>query len=117
MIEIARAGEAVSLDLLVSILFKIFQKLENRINLNASEMLCILAVMWRDVFFCFLIDGFSEFIYVGGRKVPEFKVFSWFVFSRVWVEYGGLKRKSPYLVQILEKTNQKKPRIWAFFTH
>ena len=44
MIEIARRGNRVNFDL-VFILFKPVRKLENRINMNASEMLCILVAM------------------------------------------------------------------------
>ena len=44
MIEIARRGNRVNFDL-VFILFKPVIKLENRINIIASEMLCILGAM------------------------------------------------------------------------
>ena len=44
MIEIARTGNRVNFDL-VSILFKPVRKLENRIYINAPEMLCILVAM------------------------------------------------------------------------
>ena len=40
----------------------------------------------------------------------------WFVFSCNWTEYGDLRSKSPYLVQIQENTDQKKLRIWTLFT-
>ena len=40
----------------------------------------------------------------------------WSVFFCIWTEYGNLRSKSPYLVQIQENTDQKKLRIWTLFT-
>ena len=42
--------------------------------------------------------------------------FIWSVFSRIQTEYGVLRSKSPYLVQMLENTDHKKIRIWTLFT-
>ena len=33
--------------------------------------------------------------------------FFWSAFSRIWIEYGDLRSKSPYLIQIRENTEQK----------
>ena len=41
--------------------------------------------------------------------------FFWFVFSCMQTEYGNLRSKSPYSVQIQENTDQKKLRIWTLF--
>ena len=40
----------------------------------------------------------------------------WFVFSCVWTGYGDLILESPYSVWIQKNTDQKKLRIWTFFT-
>ena len=42
--------------------------------------------------------------------------FFWSVFSRIWIEYVDLLRKSQYSVQVWENMDQKKLRIWTFFT-
>ena len=42
--------------------------------------------------------------------------FFWSVFSFIRTEYGDLRRKSLYSVQIQENTDHKKLRIWTFFT-
>ena len=39
------------------------------------------------------------------------------VFSCIRTEYGDLRSKSPYSVRIQKNTDQKKLRIWTFFTH
>ena len=39
-----------------------------------------------------------------------------FLFSCIRTEYGDLRSKSPYSVRIQEITDQKKLRIWTFFT-
>ena len=43
-------------------------------------------------------------------------MFLWFVFFRIRTEYGDLRSKSLYSVQIRENTDQKKLRIWTLFT-
>ena len=40
----------------------------------------------------------------------------WSVFSRIRTEYGHLRNKSPYSVRKRENTDEKKLRIWTFFT-
>ena len=37
-------------------------------------------------------------------------------FSRIRTEHVDLKSKSPYSVRVQENTDQKKLRIWKFFT-
>ena len=49
-------------------------------------------------------------------KHVRIRSFFWSVFSRIWTEYGGLLRKSPYTVQMRENTDQKKLSIWTVFT-
>ena len=49
-------------------------------------------------------------------KSVQMRSFSWSVFSYIRTEYGDLLRKSQYLVQIQENTDQKKLRIWTLFT-
>ena len=49
-------------------------------------------------------------------KVSKYGVFSWSVFSCIWTEYGDLRSKSSYSVQIRENTDQKKLRVWTLFT-
>ena len=41
----------------------------------------------------------------------QIRSFFWSLFSCIWTEYGGLLRKSLYLVQIQQNTEQKKLRI------
>ena len=48
-------------------------------------------------------------------KTVQIRSFFWSVFSRTWNEYGDLRRKSLYLVQKRENTDQKKLRVWTFF--
>ena len=40
----------------------------------------------------------------------------WSVFSHIRTEYGKVLRISLYSVQMWEKTDQKKLRIWTLFT-
>ena len=49
-------------------------------------------------------------------KTVKIWSFFWFLFSHIWTEYGDLRGKSPYSVQIRENTDQKKLRIWTLFT-
>ena len=46
-------------------------------------------------------------------KSVQMRIFFWSVFFRIRTEYGDLLRKSPYLVRIREKTDQKRLRIWT----
>ena len=41
-------------------------------------------------------------------KKYSYLEFLWFVFSRIWTEYGGLLYKSMYWVRMRENTDQKK---------
>ena len=43
--------------------------------------------------------------------------FFWSVFFFIRTEFKDLQRKSPYLVQIQENTDQKKLRICTLFTY
>ena len=48
-------------------------------------------------------------------KSIEIRSFFWSVFSRIWIEYGDLRSKSRYSVQIRGNMDQKKLRIWTLF--
>ena len=48
------------------------------------------------------------------EKCPNTQFFS--VFSWIRTEYGDLFCKSPFSVRLEENTDQKKLRIWTFFT-
>ena len=50
-------------------------------------------------------------------KSVQIPRFFWSVFSCPRTEYRDLRSKSPYSVGTQENTEQKKLRIWAFFTH
>ena len=49
------------------------------------------------------------------RESVQIRSFFWSRFSYIRTEYGDL-RKSPYSVRIQQNTDQKKLRIWTFFT-
>ena len=49
------------------------------------------------------------------EKWPNMEFF-WSVFSCIWTEYGNLRRKSLYSVQIRENTDQKIPYLDTFRT-
>ena len=49
-------------------------------------------------------------------KNVQVRSFFWFVFSRIQTEYGDLRSKSPYLVQMRENMDKKKLCIWTLFT-
>ena len=49
-------------------------------------------------------------------KSVRIRSFFWPVFSRIWTEYIDLRSKSPYTDHIRENKDQKKLRIWTFFT-
>ena len=49
-------------------------------------------------------------------KSGQIKSFFWSVFSHIQTEYGDILRISPYSVQMWEKRDQKKLRIWTLFT-
>ena len=46
----------------------------------------------------------------------DLQSFLWSVFSCIRTEYEDLRRIFPYSVRIQENTDQKKLRIWTFFT-
>ena len=48
-------------------------------------------------------------------KRIQIRSFFWFVFSRIWTEYGEIRSISPYSVRMRENTDQKKLRIWTLF--
>ena len=50
-------------------------------------------------------------------KSVQILSFVWSVFSCIRTEYGNLRSKSSYLVQIQENKDQKKLRTWTLFTH
>ena len=50
-------------------------------------------------------------------KSVQIPSFFWSVFSCPRIEYGDLRSKSPYSVGRQENTEQKKLRIWPFFTY
>ena len=49
-------------------------------------------------------------------KNVQIRSFLWPVFSRIRTEYGDLRSKSPYLVQMRENMDQKKLCISTLFT-
>ena len=49
-------------------------------------------------------------------KTVQIRRFSWSVFSHARTAYGDLSSKSPYSIQMLENTDQKKLHIWIIFT-
>ena len=49
-------------------------------------------------------------------KSAQIQSFFWFVFSRIRIEYGEIRSISPYSVWMCENTDQKKRRIWTYFT-
>ena len=46
----------------------------------------------------------------------QIRIFFWSVFSRIRTEYGNIRNISPHSVRMRESTDQKKLRIWTFFT-
>ena len=50
-------------------------------------------------------------------KSVQIRRFFWSVFSLIRTEYGEILRISPYSVRMRENTDQKKLRIWTYFTH
>ena len=48
-------------------------------------------------------------------KRVQIRSFFWSVFSRIWTEYGDLRSKYLYSVQVRENMDQKKLRIWTTF--
>ena len=50
-------------------------------------------------------------------KSVQMGSFFWSVFFFIRTEFKDLQRKSPYLVQIQENTDQKKLRICTLFTY
>ena len=49
-------------------------------------------------------------------KSVQIRSYFWSEFSFILTEYRDLRRKSLYSVQIQENTDEKKLRIWTFFT-
>ena len=49
-------------------------------------------------------------------KSVQIRSFYWSAFSRIRTEYGDLRSKYSYSVQMRENTDQKKLRIWTIFT-
>ena len=49
-------------------------------------------------------------------KSVQIRTFFWSVFSRISIECGGLRSKSPYSVRIRENTDQKNLCIWTLLT-
>ena len=47
----------------------------------------------------------------------QIRSFFWSVITSARTEYGFIRSKSPYSVQIQKNTDQKKLRIWTLFTH
>ena len=80
----------------------------------------------RKVAKLFILDIHMDPTYVSGlsitvfntlpKKIVQMRSFFWFLFSCIRTEYGDLRSKSPYSVRIQEITDQKKLRIWTFFT-
>ena len=62
------------------------------------------------------MPGSSFFWEKPAWKSVQIRSFFWSVFSCIRTEYGDLRSKSPYSVQMQENTDQKKPRIWTLFT-
>ena len=49
-------------------------------------------------------------------KSVQIQSFFWSLFFCIRTEYGDLRSKYPYSVRIQENTDQKKLRIWTFYT-
>ena len=49
-------------------------------------------------------------------KSAQIQSFFWSVSSRIWTEYGEIRRISPYSVRMRENTDQEKLRIWTLST-
>ena len=60
------------------------------------------------------IFGLFQFLHCVKRI--QIRSFFWSVLSCIRTEYGDLLRESPYSVWIQENKDQKKLRIWTFFT-
>ena len=58
----------------------------------------------------------KEFKGIHCVKSVQMRSFFWSLFYRIWTEYGDLRSISPYSVRMREYRDQKKLRIWAFFT-
>ena len=80
----------------------------------------------RKVAKLFILDIHMDPTYVSGlsitvfntlpKQIVQMRSFFWFLFSCIRTEYGDFRSKSPYSVRIQEITDQKKLRIWTFFT-
>ena len=57
-----------------------------------------------------------NYIVIHCLKSVQIRSFSWSVFSYIRTEYGDLRSKSSYSVQIRENTDQKNLHIWTLFT-
>ena len=55
-------------------------------------------------------------LFILREKCPNTELF-YSVSFPIRTEYGDLRSKSPYSVQMRENTDQKKLRIWILFTH
>ena len=59
---------------------------------------------------------FPTFGFFWKVKCAQIRSFFWSVFSRIWTEYREIRSISSYSVRMRENTEQKKLRIWTFFT-
>ena len=73
----------------------------NNKDTRTSLMLFWCLQFWRDFTHC---SGVS--IVALCKSCPNAE-FYWFIFSHIWTQYGDLRSKSPYSVQIRENTDQK----------
>ena len=63
-----------------------------------------------------ILQNLKLFLIYTLRESVQIQNFFWSIFSYIRTEYGDLRSKSLYSVQIQENTDQKKLRIWTLFT-
>ena len=82
------------------------------IIVNDGKLLIIFAKSSR------YLTGFLIRLLITTHCAKNVQIRSFFqsVFSRIWTEYGDLRYKSPYSVQMRKNTDQTKLRIWILFT-
>ena len=85
----------------------------DRVRFFGRPLISLSFYMRGDYRFTYQLTFIPEFDCV---KRVQIRSFFWSVFSCIRTEFGDLLRKSPYSVRIQENTDQKKLRIWKFFT-
>ena len=85
----------------------------DRVRFFGRPLISLSFYMRGDYRFTYQLTFIPEFDCV---KRVQIRSFFWSVFSCIRTEFGDWLRKSPYSVWIQENTDQKKLRIWTFFT-